>query len=68
MVPHCAWHSHPPNPLARRDVPLARMARLTLTALFNTISPCSFSRVAWSILYCAQPSHPPTHWHAETCD
>ena len=29
--------------------------------------PILFSRVGWSILECARPSHPPTHRHAKTC-
>jgi len=27
----------------------------------------SHSGVACSVSHCAQFSHPPTHWHAETC-
>ena len=26
-----------------------------------------FQGVGWLIPDCTQPSHPPTHWHAETC-
>jgi hypothetical protein len=49
--------SHPPNPGApRRAVPRARPQR-AITLL----------RGGWDDPNCAQHSHPPTHWHAETC-
>jgi hypothetical protein len=49
--------SHPPSPGApRRAFPQARPQR-TITLL----------RGAWDDPSCARHSHPPTHWHAETC-
>ena len=42
-----------------RDMPYAQ-ARASQSA-----KP-QFKGVAEAALYCARPSHPPTHWHAET--